>query len=158
MSSSKSSVTAWHTLSVDSSFEALTTSAAGLDSQEASERLRQYGKNSLPKAKKRSAVIRFFGHFHNILIYVLLGSAVVTAALAHWIDTGVILAVVMANAIIGFIQEGKAESAMGAIQQMLAPVAHVIRGAERVSIEGEELVPGDIVLIEAGDKVPADLR
>lgn len=158
MSSSKSSVTAWHTMSVDSSFEALTTSAAGLDSQEASERLRQYGKNSLPTAKKRSAVIRFLSHFHNILIYVLLGSAVVTAALAHWIDTGVILAVVMANAIIGFIQEGKAESAMGAIQQMLAPVAHVIRGAERVSIEGEELVPGDIVLIEAGDKVPADLR
>ena len=158
MKTSKNSVSAWHTLSVESSFETVNTSATGLKQQEAEERLKRYGNNSLPKAKKRSAFIRFLSHFHNILIYVLLGSAVVTAALAHWIDTGVILAVVMANAIISFIQEGKAESAMGAIQQMLAPIAHVIRDAERVSIDGEELVPGDIVLIEAGDKVPADLR
>jgi len=158
MKTSKNSVSAWHTLSVESSFETVNTSATGLKQQEAEERLKRYGKNSLPKAKKRSAFIRFLSHFHNILIYVLLGSAVVTAALSHWIDTGVILAVVMANAIISFIQEGKAESAMGAIQQMLAPIAHVIRDAERVSIDGEELVPGDIVLIEAGDKVPADLR
>ncbi|WP_273180202.1 MULTISPECIES: cation-transporting P-type ATPase [Methylophaga] len=114
MNTSKKSVSAWHTLSVESLFETVNSSATGLKQQEAEERLKRYGKNSLPKAKKRSAFIRFLSHFHNILIYVLLGSAVITAALAHWIDTAVILAVVMANAIISFIQEGKAESAMGA--------------------------------------------
>jgi magnesium-transporting ATPase (P-type) len=82
----------------------------------------------------------------------------ITALLSHWIDTGVILAVVIANAIIGFIHEGKAEQAMDAIRHMLAPRAHVIRDGERITVDGEQLVPGDIVLLEAGDKVPADLR
>jgi calcium-translocating P-type ATPase len=102
--------------------------------------------------------MRFLVQFHNVLIYVLLGAAVVTAALQHWIDTGVILAVVVANAIIGFIQEGKAEAAMTAIRQMLAPKAAVLRGGARVTVDGTALVPGDIVLLEPGDKVPADLR
>jgi len=101
---------------------------------------------------------RFLLQFHNILIYVLLACAAVTAALAHWVDTGVIVAVVLANAVIGFIQEGKAEQAMEAIRHMLAPQASVVRGGERRRIDGEQLVPGDIVLLEAGDKVPADLR
>src|SRR5690606_32802645 len=116
------------------------------------------GPNRLPTAVKRSVFLRFLSHFHNILIYVLIGSAVITAFLDHWVDTGVILAVVIVNAIIGYIQEGKAEKAMDAIRHMLAPHANVIRGGERTSIEGEQLVPGDIVLLEAGDKVPADLR
>jgi magnesium-transporting ATPase (P-type) len=107
---------------------------------------------------KRSPFVRFILHFHNILIYVLLGAAVVTALLDHITDTVVILAVVIANAIIGFIQEGKAEKALDAIKQMLAPHAAVIRDGKRVTIEGEALVVGDIVLLEAGDKVPADIR
>ena len=148
----------WHSMSAEASLETLTSSAAGLDQQEAEERLTVHGVNRLPGAAKRSALLRFMLHFHNILIYVLLGSALITAVLAHWVDTGVILAVVIANAIIGFIQEGKAEKAMDAIRQMLAPRAHVIRDGERISIDGELLVPGDIVLLEAGDKVPADLR
>jgi P-type E1-E2 ATPase len=78
--------------------------------------------------------------------------------LQHWVDTGVILAVVLANAVIGFIQEGKAESAMAAIRQMLAPRAAVLRGAQRMGVDGADLVPGDVVLLEAGDIVPADLR
>jgi magnesium-transporting ATPase (P-type) len=102
--------------------------------------------------------MRFLLQFHNILIYVLLGSAVITWLLDHLTDTAVILAVVIANAIIGFVQEGKAERAMEAIRQMLAPRASVIRDGERHSVAGEELVPGDIVLLEAGDKAPADLR
>ncbi|MEH6774711.1 MAG: HAD-IC family P-type ATPase, partial [Cereibacter changlensis] len=84
--------------------------------------------------------------------------AIVTGALQHWVDTGVILAVVLANAIIGFLQEGKAEAAMAAIRGMLAPRAAVLRGGQRVSVDGADLVPGDIVLLEAGDKAPADLR
>ena len=88
----------------------------------------------------------------------LLAAAAVTAGLQHWVDTGVILAVVLANALIGFVQEGKAEAAMAAIRNMLAPRAAVLRDGRRMTLDGAELVPGDIVLLEAGDKVPADLR
>lgn len=148
----------WHGVSVDDALKQLSVSAAGLSREEAESRLKRYGLNRLPEASRRSAFVRLLLQFHNILIYVLLGCAVVTAALNHWIDTGVIIAVVIANAIIGFIQEGKAEKAMDAIRHMLAPHANVIRGGERISIAGEQLVIGDIVLLEAGDKVPADLR
>jgi calcium-translocating P-type ATPase len=102
--------------------------------------------------------MRFLAQFHNVLIYVLLGAAVVTGALQHWVDTGVILAVVLANAVIGYLQEGKAEAAMAAIRGMLAPRAAVLRDGVRVTLDGADLVPGDVVLLEAGDKVPADLR
>ena len=148
----------WHNLTTDNALEQVQTSLSGLSHSQAEARLAEYGANRLPVVATRSNFMRFLLQFHNILIYVLVGCAVVTAVLAHWIDTGVILAVVIANAIIGFIQEGKAEKAMDAIRQMLAPRANVIRSGERISIEGEKLVPGDIVLLEAGDKVPADLR
>ena len=148
----------WHTLATDATLATLQTLPAGLVAEEAAQRLLLYGANCLPTAARRSNLMRFLLQFHNILIYVLIGCALVTAALDHWIDTGVILAVVIANAIIGYIQEGKAEKAMDAIRHMLAPHANVIRGGERISIEGDQLVPGDIVLLEAGDKVPADLR
>jgi magnesium-transporting ATPase (P-type) len=148
----------WHTLSTESSLELLDAPAGGLSHEEATKRLAKYGPNCLPEAARRSGFMRFLQQFHHILIYVLIGSAVITAALDHWIDTGVILAVVVANALIGFIQEGKAEKAMDAIRHMLAPRANVLRDGERHSIEGDALVPGDIVLLEAGDKVPADLR
>jgi calcium-translocating P-type ATPase len=130
----------------------------GLTATEAARRLVKHGPNRLPEVRSRGPIVRFFLQFHNVLIYVLIGAAVVTGALQHWVDTGVILAVVLANAIIGFIQEGKAEAAMAAIRGMLAPKAAVLRNGHRVSVDGADLVPGDIVLLEAGDKVPADLR
>jgi calcium-translocating P-type ATPase len=130
----------------------------GLTAPEAARRLAEHGPNRLPEVRSRGPVVRFLRQFHNVLIYVLIGAAVVTGALQHWIDTGVILAVVLANAVIGFIQEGKAEAAMAAIRGMLAPKAAVLRDGRRVSVDGADLVPGDIVLLEAGDKVPADLR
>jgi magnesium-transporting ATPase (P-type) len=148
----------WYNLSTDSVLKELEASSNGLSEKEIDSRLVEFGENRLPEVARRSAFMRFLLHFHNILIYVLIGSAAITAALDHWIDTGVILAVVVANAIIGFIQEGKAEKAMDAIRHMLAPRANVIRDGERLSIEGNQLVPGDIVLLEAGDKVPADVR
>ncbi len=148
----------WHNIRVDTTLQALETTPEGLNPLEAEARLKIHGPNRLPESQERSSIKRFLLQFHNILIYVLLGSAVITAMLAHWADTIVILAVVLANAVIGFIQEGKAEKAMNAIHQMLAPQASVLRGGKRYSIRGEELVPGDIVLLEAGDKVPADLR
>jgi magnesium-transporting ATPase (P-type) len=149
---------AWHSSSEAQVLEDMKTSDSGLSQSQAEARLAQYGVNRLPEAARRSAALRFLLHFHNVLIYVLIGSAVITALLEHWVDTGVILAVVLANALIGFIQEGKAEKAMEALRQMLAPRANVVRDGERTSIAGEQLVPGDIVLLEAGDKVAADLR
>ena len=130
----------------------------GLTAPEAARRLAEHGPNRLPDVRARGPVVRFLRQFHNVLIYVLIGAAVVTGALQHWVDTGVILAVVLANAVIGFIQEGKAEAAMAAIRGMLAPKAAVLRDGRRISVDGADLVPGDIVLLEAGDKVPADLR
>lgn len=148
----------WHTLESEQVLLNLQTTDRGLAQAEATQRLSAYGLNQLPEAGRRSAILRFLSHFHNILIYVLLGSAVITAALAHWVDTGVILAVVIANAVIGFVQEGKAAQALDAIRHMLAPKANVVRDGVRSTVEGDQLVPGDIVLLEAGDKVPADMR
>ncbi len=148
----------WHALSAEKLLESLDVSTGGLSHDEATKRLVKYGPNCLPETARRSGLMRFLLQFHNILIYVLIGSAVITAVFEHWIDMGVILAVVVANAVIGFIQEGKAEKAMDAIRYMLAPRANVLREGERYSIEGDTLVPGDVVLLEAGDKVPADLR
>ena len=147
-----------HALSVDETLAALAADRRGLSAEEAADRLQRHGPNRLPEAKSRNPLIRFLSHFHNVLIYVLLGSAAITAALAHVADTAVILAVVLANAIIGFVQEGRAEQAMSAIRQMLSPHTAVLRDGKRISIDSVEVVPGDVVLLEAGDKVPADLR
>ncbi len=147
-----------HSSQIEDCLERFGATAAGLSGEEAAARLEKHGPNRLPEPPKRHAALRFLSHFHNILIYVLLGSAAITLAMQHYVDTAVILAVVIANAVIGFIQEGKAEKAMESIRRMLAPHASVLRDGERRSVDGEVLVPGDIVLLEAGDKVPADLR
>jgi magnesium-transporting ATPase (P-type) len=152
------SVPDWHVLDVNAVLEAQQSSLQGLDANEAQARLQSHGPNRLPEPPRRSALTRFLLQFHNVLIYVLLAAAVVTALLDHVMDTWVILAVVLINAAVGYIQEGKAEKAMEAIKQMLAPNAAVIRNGERSTVPGEQLVPGDIVLLEAGDRVPADLR
>lgn len=153
-----SSKTNWHGISSDLTLEALGSSQNGLTKIDAEARFSTHGPNRMPQAPRRNSLVRFLLHFHNILIYVLLGAALITALLGHWVDTWVILTVVVVNAIIGFMQEGKAEQAMDAIRHMLAPQANVIRAGERANIAGEQLVPGDIVILEAGDKVPADLR
>ncbi|SMH33536.1 cation-transporting P-type ATPase [Maritimibacter sp. HL-12] len=150
--------TVYHAATPEETLAALETTAKGLTGVEVAARRERYGPNALPEPPKRSAIVRFLLQFHNVLIYVLLFAAAVTAALAHWIDTGVILAVVIVNAIIGFIQEGKAEEAMAAIRGMLAPRSAVLRDGRRVSVDAVDLVPGDVVLVEAGDRVPADLR
>ncbi len=148
----------FHALSAKDALLALDVTPQGLSSDEAEQRMRAHGPNRLPEPPQRSPVLRFLAHFHNVLIYVLLGAAGVTAALQHWIDTGVILAVVVVNAVIGYVQEGRAEQAMAAIRGMLAPRAAVLRDGRRVGLEAGDLVPGDIVLVEAGDRVSADLR
>ena len=149
----------WHAQTYQDVLSALGSDAdQGLSADEVEKRRAEHGLNRLPMQQRRSALIRFLYQFHNVLIYVLLAAAATTALLEHWIDTGVIVAVVVVNAVIGFIHEGKAERALAAIRDMLAPGATVVREGQRQTIAGEQVVPGDIVILEAGDRVPADLR
>lgn len=148
----------WHTHDSEVIFQLLSSSTEGLSQQEAQQRLQKHGLNCLQPAKTKSSLARFLYQFHNVLIYVLLGAGSITALLGHWIDSGVILGVVVINAIIGFIQEGKAEKALDAIRNMLSQQAMVKRDGKFINLPAEQLVPGDIVLIQSGDKVPADLR
>jgi len=148
----------WHAVSVKDAMKAQCSGPSGLSEGEALERLAKYGPNRLAPPKRRGPFLRFAAQFHDVLIYVLLGAAVVTALLDHWIDAQVILAVVLINAVIGFLQEGKAEKALEAIRDILAPKASVIRKDRRKTVLGGELVPGDIVLLDAGERVPADIR
>ncbi len=148
----------WHAIDVDRVFGLLGSTANGLSRQEAEARLGRHGPNRLEETRVRGPVIRFLSQFHNILIYVLIVASAVTAMLAHWVDAGVILGVVVINAVIGFIQEGKAEDALQAIRKMLSLSAVVIRDGKQMTVKAESLVPGDVVLLQSGDKVPADLR
>jgi len=155
---SSSTVENWHTESTETVFKLLETTLNGLSNREADNRLKKYGLNRLPKIKVRGPLMRFFYQFHNVLIYVLISASAVTAMLGHWIDASVILGVVFINALTGFVQEGKAENALKAIQQMLSLNAMIMRDNRQLTIQAKALVPGDIVLLQPGDKVPADLR
>ncbi|MDG5816611.1 cation-transporting P-type ATPase [Chitinispirillales bacterium ANBcel5] len=136
----------------------LGTSQKGLKELEAEARLSKYGPNRLPQKKDLHPFLKFLKHFNNILIYVLLVAAVITALLDHWVDTWIILAVVIINSAIGFLQEGKAEKALEAVKKMLSMYAHVKRDGAYHEVAGEVLVPGDIIKLKSGDKVPADVR
>lgn len=149
----------WHNETVQATLDTLeTTQERGLSVTQADQRRAIYGPNQLPEATRRGPLMRFLLQFHNSLIYVLLLAAAITAWLEHYVDAGVIFSVVLVNAIIGYIQEGKAEQALNAVRAMLAMHATVIRESERREIDATDLVPGDIVLLESGNKVPADLR
>ncbi|MBN2647270.1 MAG: cation-transporting P-type ATPase [Thiotrichales bacterium] len=149
---------AWHYLSSAQTLEQLCSSEDGLSSQTVAHLQQTLGPNRLPAPDKPHPFLRFVRHFHNLLIYVLFTAAAVTAFLGHWMDTIVILSVVIVNTLISFFQEGKAQKSLDAIAHLLAPNANVIRQGQRQSIAADNLVPGDLVLLEAGDKVPADLR
>ncbi len=148
----------WHALEADEVLDRLASSSLGLSQAEAAQRLQRYGPNRLRPAKGRGPLLRLLSQFHNVLIYVLLAAGIMTLALAHWVDAGVIFAVVVLNALIGFVQEGKAEKALDAIRNMLSHTASVRRDGSFLSLPAEQLVPGDIVALASGDKVPADLR
>ncbi|MFW2373702.1 MAG: cation-transporting P-type ATPase [Gammaproteobacteria bacterium] len=150
--------TPWHSIETNSVFEKTSSSVEGLSQQLSHQRLQEFGPNRLRPAKTKGPLARFLAQFHNVLIYVLLGAGVITALLGHWVDSGVILGVVVINAIIGFIQEGKAEKALDAIRNMLSHQALVKRDGKFINLPAEQLVPGDIVSLQSGDKVAADLR
>src|SRR5271167_3166412 len=149
----------WHAVPADEVIGRLKTDPAkGLDADEASRRISQYGPNRLPEGKQRGPLIRFLAQLNNVLVFVLLGAGFVKLMVGLWLDAAVILGVVIINALLGFIQEGKAEKALDSIRNMLSAEARTIRGGETRLIPAEELVPGDVVLLESGDRIPADLR
>ncbi len=149
---------AWHARAADEAIEALDSSRQGLTEAEADRRLDDHGPNELPARDPESLLSRIARQFKNVLIYVLLAAAAFSMMLGEWVDSAVILAVVVANAVVGFVQEGRAERSLDAIRRMVSPFAAVIRDAHRLSLPAAEIVPGDIVLLKAGDRVPADLR
>ncbi len=149
----------WHAIDTAETIDILgANDKAGLSSAEARARLASHGPNVLPDGAREGALMRLLRQFHNVLIYVLIAAAVTTAVMGHWIDTGVIAAVVVINAVIGFIQEGRAERALDGIRNMLSLEARVVRDGERRKIDAAEIVPGDVVELRSGDRVPADLR
>ncbi|MFA7595599.1 MAG: HAD-IC family P-type ATPase [Novosphingobium sp.] len=152
------SATAWHAEPEERLLALLGTSRTGLEPEDAAGRLAKHGPNALPGAKTLHPFFRFLKQFRSALIYFLLVSAVAAMLLGHAIDATVILVVVLVNAIVGFAQEGKAEQALDAIRNMIAPHAVALRAGTRARVAVPDLVPGDVVMLEAGDRVPADLR
>ena len=153
-----STINNWYQRNTEEVFDLLKTSPEGLSTKEAEERLSVYGLNELTEKKPVSPVVRFLLQFHNLLIYVLLAASGITALLQEWVDSGVILGVVVINAIIGFVQESKAEQALDSLKKMLSVRATVIREGRETEIPAEHLVIGDMVVLGSGDKVPADMR
>ncbi len=149
---------AWHALSATACLDAMDTDSRGVTESEARVRLAQHGPNEVQLREPPGALSRFARQFNNPLLFVLLGAAAITASLQHWTDTAVILGVVVINALVGFIQEGRAEKALLSIQRLLDPVCQVVRAGAATEIPARFLVPGDIVLLNSGDRVPADLR
>jgi magnesium-transporting ATPase (P-type) len=150
---------AWHALSTEDALERLGVDPKqGLGDDEVEKRREEHGENRLTPGSERSTLQRLISQFNNLFIYLLIIAAVVTALLGEWLDSGVIFAVVLIIAAIGFIQEGRAEKALESVQGILSQEAAARRGGRRRKIPAEELVPGDIVRLEAGDRVPADVR
>ncbi len=148
----------WHARDIESAFAALASQAAGLTHDEAAKRLVHHGANRLRPAYRRGPLRRFLQQFNSTLIYVLLAAALLALALRHWSDAAIILMVVLINAVISFIQEGRAEKALTSIHEILPRSATVRRDGHWQELNAEYLVPGDVISLQAGDKVPADTR
>jgi magnesium-transporting ATPase (P-type) len=148
----------WHASPGAWVLQSLGSTDTGLTSTQAAGRLAQHGPNRIEQTAPTRVWMRVLRQFNNLLIYVLLAAALVTFWLRDYLDAAVILGVVVINAVIGFVQEGKAERALEAVRALLASRATVLRGGDRHEIDAADLVPGDVVLLESGARVPADLR
>ncbi len=148
----------WFQLTVDETLQALDSARSGLSEEEAKGRVLKYGPNEIRRQKKTPAIVAFLRQFLSPLIYVLMVAAIISLAVEHYTDAGIILGVLLLNAIIGYLQESRAEKAMEALLQLAAPRAKVRRAGRIQVIPAGELVPGDVILLEAGDAVPADAR
>ena len=156
---SGSDSTQWHALTAEQVEERLRVDPErGLDPAEAAARLKTYGPNRLPQGKKKGPLMRVLAQLNNVLIYVLLTAGFIKLMLSLWLDASIIFTVVILNSLLGFLQEGRAEKALDSIRNMLSAEARALRGGETRLIPAEGLAPGDIVLLESGDKIPADIR
>lgn len=149
---------AWHALGAEAVLQALATGVDGLAQDEAARRLAAQGPNRLPEPTPPGAVRRLARQFNNLLLQILMASAAITGLMGHWVDTAAIGAVVVLNAVIGFVQEGRAEKALQAIRHLLSPRAVVLRDGRPQDIAADDLVAGDVVLLASGDSLPADVR
>ncbi len=148
----------WYQLGADETLQKLDSRRAGLTSDEVQQRLLEHGPNQLEGKKKTSPVLVFLSQFLSPLIYVLLVAAIITAAVGHYLDTWVVLGALLLNAVIGFIQEIRAEKAMEALIRLAAPRASVRRNGIIREVPAHTLVPGDVLILDVGDKIPADAR
>lgn len=148
----------FHTKTKSEVMKELETSEKGLTSHEAQERLEKFGHNRITKKKKTPRILIFLNQFRSNLIYILVVAMVISFVFDHFVDGYVILAVIMINAVIGFVQERKAERAIDALKKLIVSYAKVLRNEDEIKISAEDVVPGDIILLEEGDKVPADAR
>ena len=150
---------AWHTKTIEEVAEALGTDLKrGLTAQEAQARLEQYGPNELQERPRPSFWKMLLDQFNQFLVLILIVAAIVSFLLGEYLDSGAIMAIVILNAILGVIQESKAEEALAALQKMAAPNAQVLRDGHLLTIPAREVVPGDVVILETGNYVPADVR
>src|SRR5262249_17722895 len=139
---------AWHAMPAEEVVRRLATDdVRGLDPAEASGRLQRYGANRLPEGKRRGPLRRFLAQFNNVLVYGLPGAGFIKLMVGLWVDASIIFGVVVLNAVLGFIQEGRAEKALDSIRNMLSAEARTLRGGEARLIPAEQLVPGDVVLL-----------
>jgi Ca2+-transporting ATPase len=150
--------TAWHQMTADEALEKLGATPAGLTAAEAAERLQRFGPNTLREEKGISPWQILFAQFKNFLILLLLAATGLSLALGHTLDATVIFSIVIVSALLGFYQEFRAERAMQALKAMASPTASVVRGGEPIEVASAEVVPGDVLLLGAGDRVPADAR
>ncbi|NTV37003.1 MAG: HAD-IC family P-type ATPase, partial [Anaerolineaceae bacterium] len=149
----------WHALSTDQVLETLDTQfQSGLTSQEAARRLEQYGPNQLTEKPRPGFLQLVLDQLKSFVVILLIVAAVISAVLGEWVDASAIIAIVVLNAILGVVQESRAEQALAALKKLAAPEAQILRDGHRVSITAGQLVPGDIVFLEAGNFIPADVR
>ncbi len=149
--------TPWHTYTEREVFRRTNSAPEGLSQEEAARRLAENGPNALTEGKKKTWLMIFLAQFGDFMIWILIGAAVISAILREFVDASIIGVVVIVNGILGTIQESRAEQALAALKQMAAPSARAIRSGKPVKLPASELVVGDVVLLEAGDSVPADL-
>jgi Ca2+-transporting ATPase len=152
------STTSWHTLRLDDVYLMLETTPQGLSSDEVTKRLQRYGPNELKEKPRPSFLQLVLAQLNNFVVILLIVASVVSALLGDWVEAAAIMLIVVLNAILGVIQESRAEEALAALKKMAAPEAQVLRDGQRVGIPARQLVPGDVVLLETGNFIPADLR
>lgn len=148
----------WHSISIDEALKETGSSLQGLNEQAVKQKLEEHGRNELTAKKKKSPLVIFLRQFFDVMILVLAAAAIISAVVGEISDAFVIVVIIILNAVVGFVQEYRAEKAMEALQKMAVPVADVIRDNKTVEVPSPEIVPGDIVLLEAGNMVPADIR